>query len=297
MTIVILYRGKCGLSKCVTRYLVTMAVMDLLVVFLDLILRHIPIVYREHFRFMNYIRVCNIHAVLLYAITDCSVWATVTFTFDRFVAISSQKLKRKYCTERIAAVVLGTVIVLCCLSNIFWYFVFKNYYPFINFPWFCYMPIVVMRSFFWLIVIAIHHLLNPALPFILILLLNVFTVRNILVSSRARRRLRGKSIGDHPKDPEMESRRKSIILLFVISWNFILLWAVFALHSIWYQMFVFGYDTISPPDTLNQLGFMLQQLSCCTNTFIYAVMQTKIREQMKDVVKYPFKLIVKVIKM
>ena len=86
-----------------------MSLGDLLVVFLDLILRHIPIVYWEQFYFMRSLPVCNIHAVLLFAATDCSVWFTVTFTFDRFVAICCPKLKIKYCSEKTAAVVLGTV--------------------------------------------------------------------------------------------------------------------------------------------------------------------------------------------
>ncbi|XP_038638459.1 probable G-protein coupled receptor 139 [Scyliorhinus canicula] len=95
LTIVTLKRRNCGLSKCVTCYLVAMAAADLLVIILDLILRHIPIIFDEQFTFLQSIHVCNIHAVLLYAANDCSVWFTVTFTFDRFVAICCSKLKNK----------------------------------------------------------------------------------------------------------------------------------------------------------------------------------------------------------
>ncbi|XP_051895650.1 V-set and immunoglobulin domain-containing protein 10-like 2 [Pristis pectinata] len=52
--------------------------------------------------------------------TDCSVWFTVTFTFDRFVSICCQELRVKYCTERVTATVLGTVTALSCLKNITW---------------------------------------------------------------------------------------------------------------------------------------------------------------------------------
>ncbi|XP_078060947.1 uncharacterized protein LOC144486805, partial [Mustelus asterias] len=51
VTIASLSRGKCGLSNCVTRYLVAMAVADFLVIFFDLILRHIPIVFYMEFSF------------------------------------------------------------------------------------------------------------------------------------------------------------------------------------------------------------------------------------------------------
>ncbi|XP_067825541.1 probable G-protein coupled receptor 139 [Heptranchias perlo] len=296
LTIVILSRGKCGLSKCVTRYLVAMAAGDLLVVITDLILRQIPIAYESHFHFLYSIPLCNIHAVLLFTATDCSVWFTVTFTFDRFVAICCQKLKTKYCTERTAAVVLGTVTVVNCLKNITWYFMLTGGYMLYNTPWFCWVTFSVGDLPVWGVIELLHYVFTPGVPFVLILLLNAFTVRHILVASRARRRLRGHSSEKSPKDPEMESRRKSIILLFVISANFILLWTLFMVYFIWSRMWILGFRSVSLPDFIQELGFMLQLLSCCTNTCIYAVTQTKFREQLKNVVKYPFSVIVKFIK-
>ncbi|XP_067835358.1 probable G-protein coupled receptor 139 [Heptranchias perlo] len=296
VTIVILSRGKCGLSKCVTRYLVAMAAADLLVVIIDLILRQIPIAYYELLLLLDNIPVCNIHAVLLYAATDCSVWFTVTFTFDRFVAICCQKLKTKYCTEKTAAVVLGTVTVLSCFKDITWYFMLSRWYTLGNVPWFCDGTSEVYISGLWTAIELLHYILNPCVPFVLILLLNVFTVRHILVASRARRRLRGHDSGENPRDPEMVSRRKSIILLFVISGNFILLWALFMMCSIAQRMWYLGYMSFEPPLFVLEIGFMLQLLSCCTNTCIYAVSQTKFREQLKNVVKYPMTIIVKFIK-
>ncbi|XP_048449378.1 probable G-protein coupled receptor 139 [Rhincodon typus] len=265
-----------------------MAVADLLVIILDLIWRHIPIVYQEQFYFLRYIPVCNIHAVLLYAATDCSVWFTVTFTFDRFVAICCQKLKSKYCSEKTAAVVLGTVTVLSCLKNIFWYFMLTARYSLWNLPWFCDGIIDVYFSRVWVTIEFLHHILTPTLPFLLILLLNVFTVRHIFVTSRARRRLRAHTNGDGQCDTEMRNRKKSIILLFVISANFILLWSMLIVYSIWNRMWLIGYVSITVNGFVQELGFMLQLLSCCTNTVIYAVTQTKFRQQLKNVLKYPF---------
>ncbi|XP_067868030.1 probable G-protein coupled receptor 139 [Heterodontus francisci] len=297
LTIGILSRGKCGLSKCVTCYLVAMGTADLLVTILDLILRHIPVVYREQFQFLQYsIPVCNIHAVLLYAGTDCSVWFTVTFTFDRFVAICCQKLKSKYCSEKTAAVVLGTVTVLSCLKNITWYFMLTGWYWLVNMPWFCRIRFDVQFSLVWITIELLHYILTPGVSFFVILLLNAFTVRHILVRSRGRRRLRAHSIGESRRDPEMESRRKSIILLLGISANFILLWALFMVYSIWYRMvFLVGPMSVFLPGYLQDVGFMLQLLSSCTNTVIYVVTQTQFREQLKNVLKCPFKPIVKFI--
>ncbi|XP_067833145.1 probable G-protein coupled receptor 139 [Heptranchias perlo] len=296
VTIVILSRGTCGLSKCVIRYLVAMAAADLLVVIIDLILRQIPIVYFEQFLFLYDIPVCNIHAVLLYAATDCSVYFTVTFTFDRFVAICCQKLKTKYCTEKTAAVVLGTVTVLSCLKNTTWYFMLSSAYNLRNVPWFCDLEIRIAVSRVWGAIELLHYILTPGVAFVLILLLNVLIVRHIVVANRARRRLRDHSSEESPSDPEITNRRKSIILLFVISGNFILLWSLFMFYSIWIRVLGFTGRNAIPPALLMELGFMLQLLSCCTNTCIYAVTQTKFREQLKNMLKYPFSLIVKSIK-
>ncbi|XP_038636265.1 integrin alpha-X-like [Scyliorhinus canicula] len=183
VTIGVLSQGKCGLSKCITHYLVAMATGDLLIIICDLILRHIPIVFRNEFYFLSSIRVCNVHAVLLYAITDCSVWFTVAFTFDRFVAICCPKLKNKHCTAKTASVVLGTVAALSILKNIFWYFMLGDQYLLQNMPWFCFIGGDVRYSEVWIGIEFLHHILTPCIPFILILLLNVFTVRQIVIGS------------------------------------------------------------------------------------------------------------------
>ncbi|XP_067879601.1 probable G-protein coupled receptor 139 [Heterodontus francisci] len=295
VTIAILSRGKCGLSKCVTHYLMEMAVADLLVIIIDLILRQIPIVYREQFSFVQSIQVCNIHAILLYAATDCSVWFTVTFTFDRCVAICCQKLKTKYCTEKTAAVVLGTVAVLSCFKNSFWYFLYTNEYWLSNNPWFCRVAFNVSRSLVWTIIELMHYILTPFIPFIFILLFNALTVRHIIVASRGRRRLQDQSHGERSNDPGMGNRRKSMILLLVISGNFMLLWAVFLVSSILRRLDYLGYP-ISLPTFVSEIGLMLQLLSCCTNTFIYVVTQRKFKEELKNGVRYSLAMMVKLIR-
>ncbi|XP_059499822.1 probable G-protein coupled receptor 139 [Stegostoma tigrinum] len=294
IAITILVWGKCGLSKCVTNYLVAMAAADLLVIIFDLILRQIPIAYRAEFLFLHYVPLCNIHAVILYAATDCSVWFTVMFTFDRFVAICCQKLKSRHCTKKTACVVLGTVMVLSCLKNIFWYFMYYHQYWLFNDPWFCKVPQNVITSIAWTIVELMHYIITPLFPFILILLLNTLTVRNILVANRARRRLRGPTTGDSPIDPEMGSRKKSMIMLFIISGNFIVLWVMFIAYSILKRFDWLGYP-VPLPTFVREIGFMLQLLSCCTNTFIYAVTQRKFREELKNGIMCPFTNLVKVI--
>ncbi|XP_067865103.1 probable G-protein coupled receptor 139 [Heterodontus francisci] len=287
LAIVILSRGKCGLSTCTTRYLVAMATADLLGIITGVILWRISYYYSWR-SFLDITPVCSVTGFLSFAAGDCSVWFTVTFTFDRFVAICCQKLKTKYCNKKTAAVVLATTCILLCLQNIPFYFIFEPGEIIDNVPWFC----VVKSSYFsepgWVRYAWFELVLTPLIPFTLILLLNALTVRHILVASRVRKGLRGQSKGENHSDPEMESRRKSMVLLFTISGNFILLWLVYIIEFLYYNITGTEYRDYTDSESIfQQVGWMLLTLSCCTNTFIYGVTQSKFREQVKSAVKYP----------
>ncbi|XP_067894303.1 probable G-protein coupled receptor 139 [Heterodontus francisci] len=297
VAILILSRGKCGLSKCITHYLVAMAVADLLVIFTDVILFGFV-----HFHFPGtYLDTTpgrSLVLVLLSAATDISVWFTVAFTFDRFVAICCQNLKNRYCTEETVAAIVMTMSVLFCLKNIPWYFIYEPKYIIDNVPWGTIESLSFYTEAAWVTFQILSTILTPFLPFVLILLLNALTVRHILVASRVRRKLLDHSKSESHTDPEMENRRKSIILLFTISSSFILLWMTTVLYFLYWRIADISYYTgpHDPAYITEQSGYMLQLLSTCTNTCIYAVTQTKFREQLKNAVKYPFTAIVKLVK-
>ncbi|XP_078422165.1 putative G-protein coupled receptor 139 [Cetorhinus maximus] len=287
VAIVILSRGKCGLSVCTTRYLVAMATADLLVISTAVLLYRISSYYFPG-SFLDITPVCRITFVLLYANSECSVWFTVAFSFDRFVAICCQKLKTKYCTEKTAAMVLSTICTLLCLKNVPFYFRFEPGEIIENVPWFCNEKPTYYTDPAWVAFGWFDRVLTPLLPYVLILLLNALTVRYILVTSRVRKGLRGQSKGENRSDPEMESRRKSVILLFTISGSFILLWLLYVIYSLYY--IIRGINPLYYKDSLYifaDVGIMLVNLNCCTNAFIYGAIQSKFREQFKSAVKFP----------
>ncbi|XP_067865907.1 probable G-protein coupled receptor 139 [Heterodontus francisci] len=279
LAIVILSRGKCGLSTCTTRYLVAMATADLLVIIIAVILWQISYYYFP-VSFINITPVCSVNFVLVCAILDCSVWFTVTFTFDRFVAICCQKLKTKYCTEKTASVVLTTTCILFCSKNIPFYFALEPQLIIDNVRWGCYLKPSYSTDPGWVGFDWFDKVFSPLIPFALILLLNALTVRHIFEASRVRKRLRGQGKVENHSDPEMESRRRSVILLFTISGNFILLWLLHVMEFLYYN--ITGTDQRDYIDSeyiFQQVGWMLLILNCCTNTFIYVVTQSKFREQ------------------
>ncbi|XP_067858778.1 probable G-protein coupled receptor 139 [Heptranchias perlo] len=297
LAIVILARGKCGLTKCITCYLVSMAVGDLLVIITDVILYKIVYYYFQNSLF-DTTPMCRLVVVLYASSQDCSVWLTVAFTFDRFIAICCQQLKTKYCTEKTAAVVIAVVSTIFCLKCIPWYFAFGPRYVTNNVPWECVLKPIFYTSKAWAAFAWLHRIFTPLLPFGFILLFNVLTVKNILVASKVRRGLLGCNSGENHNDPEIANRKKSIILLFTISGSFILLWTTYVVYFLYVRITNAFYHTSfnDPLFKAQQAGSMLQLLSSCTNTSIYAVTQAKFRNEVKNAMKYLFTHIFKLIK-
>ncbi|XP_072127303.1 probable G-protein coupled receptor 139 [Mobula birostris] len=297
VAIVILSRGKCEISKCITRYLVSMAVTDLLLIITAVIINRTCGIYFPG-SFLSITPVCSVIVALTYAARVSSVWLTVAFTFDRFVVICCQKLKAKYCTNKTASVVIGTVCGLSCFINIPWYFIHEPSYIINNVPLYCKLKDIRFTSPLWGAYDWFDHLLTPCFPFLLILLLNVLTVRHILEASRARKRLLVQKSGNNQSDAETENRRKSIILLFAVSGSFILFWMTYLLQFLYERISndykVNGYS--DPKFIFIETANMLQLLSCCTNAFIYEVTQSKFREQLRSTAQYPVNLIAKCMK-
>ncbi|XP_067870196.1 probable G-protein coupled receptor 139 [Heterodontus francisci] len=300
VTIVILTRGRCGLSRCITCYLVSMAVTDFLVMITTVILNRIAGIYFP-VSFLSITPICSLRSALNYATLGSSVWLTVAFTFDRFMAICCQKLKIKYCTKKTAMRVIGTVFMLSCLKAASLYFIYEPLHVVNNIPWFCTVKSIFYTSPAWAAYDWILRILTPWLPFILILLLNALTVRHILAASRSRRRLRAHSNGETQSDPEMEKRRKSIVLLFAISGSFILLYLLILITFLYVRIasitYFSGTNFNESNFILEESGYMLQLLSSCVNPFIYAGTQSKFREELKNGVKYSLGPIVKLFKL
>ncbi|XP_078075268.1 cysteinyl leukotriene receptor 1-like [Mustelus asterias] len=287
MAIVILSRDKCGLSMCTTRYLVAMAVADLLLITTDVILWRVCYYYFPE-SFLDITYVCSLILVLSRAARNCSVWFTVAFSFDRTVAICCQKLKVKFCKAKVAGIVLATTCILLCLRNVPFIFTYEPGRIVNNVPFFCRQKSSYYTDPRWVVFDWFDTILSPLLPFISILLLNALTVTYILVASRIRKGLRGQRKSEERRDPEIESRRKSIILLFTISGSFIFLWLITVV-----DFFYYTFAGSNPNHYVGGLyffrdvGVMLANFSCCTNTFIYVVTQSRFREQFKILFKYP----------
>ncbi|XP_059497483.1 uncharacterized protein LOC125449240 [Stegostoma tigrinum] len=296
LAIVILLRGNCGLSRCITLYLTALAVADFLVILTAVVLNRISGIYFQ-FSFLSITPICSLRAVLNVVGLGSSAWLTVAFAFDRFVAICWQKLKIKYCTEKTAARVIGAVYVAFCFISSFLYFIYEPLYIDNHVPWFCNVKAIFYTEPAWAAYDLILRILCPCLAFTLILLFNARTVKHIIVASKARSRLRSQNGKENKNDPEMENRRKSIVLLFCVSGSFVLLWIWMLITFIYVRIASLNYSSSSNFNESNyilkEIGVMLQLMSSCINPFIYAGTQSKFRQQVKIALKYPLTLFAK----
>ncbi|XP_062894501.1 probable G-protein coupled receptor 139 [Mobula hypostoma] len=286
VAIVILSLGNCGLSKCISRYLVGMAVADLLGVIIAVVLCEINNIY-VYAPPLHITPICAVTLVLRVATMDCSVWLTVAFTFDRCIAICSQKLRERYCTERTATAVIAIVGLGSFEKCVPLYFAIGPYFTIDNVPWRCILKTEYLSLPMWKAYQLFNPITTPLLPICLILLFNALTVRHIIAANRVRRGLRNSS--EKKNDPEMENRRKSIMLLFALSANFILLWIPIVVYSMNWQFQNYSYTNKylnTRTYVLQQFGNMLQYLCTCTNTCIYTLSQRKFREELKGGVKH-----------
>ncbi|XP_072132539.1 probable G-protein coupled receptor 139 [Mobula birostris] len=297
LTMVVLLRGNCGLSKCISHYMVAMAMTDLLVLMFCVIAYHI-VMYQFPFSFLSYASACKVVLYFMSTSLQTSVWYTVLFTVDRFVAICCQKLKAKYCTVRTAVAGIISVALLVHLECVPYLFEYKPVRVVYGIQWGCQPSSWFMTSLVGVTFSFLQSILTSILPFLLIALFNCLTVRRILLASKLRRGLRGHS-SQTQKDPEMESRRKSIILLFTVSGSFILLWLTAAVSFMTTRLAGTAHydgDYTDSAYVATEAGYMLMYLSSCTNACIYTATQTKFREEVRLVLKSPWTLFLILVK-
>ncbi|XP_059498767.1 probable G-protein coupled receptor 139 [Stegostoma tigrinum] len=295
MTIAILLQGNCGLSKCISLYMLAMATADLLVIINNVIIYSI-LMYHFPLSFLSQTHICKIILYMGRVVLNISVWFTVAFTFDRFVIICCPKFKTRYCTVRIPVTVITVIFVVMWIKDFPIFFAYEHERIMNNVEWNCQPSVTFFSSFAGLAYIWLYIICLVWLPFILVAVFNALTIKHILVASKARRELRI----DDQCDPEMKNRVKSIVLLFAVSGSFILLWLTAVITLIMTKVTNPNYfrgDLDNPTYISVETGAMLRYLSSCSNTCIYSITQRKFREELLDILKSPYAFIVKRFKM
>ncbi|XP_043533772.1 probable G-protein coupled receptor 139 [Chiloscyllium plagiosum] len=266
-------------------YLKSMSTADLLVLIFYVLLYRI-LLPRFHHVFYLYTFGCRLISILIAAVIDCSVWLTVSFTFDRFVIICFQRFRRTYCSMKCATLIITVIYLLTYSRNLPYYFAILPIHVHNNIQFGCKTnPNIdtspAWRAFYWL-----HTILTPLVPYVCVVLLNLLTIRHVLVASQIRRGFRGS--GGEAGDPEMQSRRRALMLLFAASASFIILWmatvGLFLFSRITNTYFYRDFN--DPFAIVNETSRMLRVLNCSTSTCMYALTQARFREELRKAMKY-----------
>ncbi|XP_059816787.1 vasopressin V2 receptor-like [Hypanus sabinus] len=292
LTIILLSRGKCGLSKCISAYMTMMAVSDLSVILINVLVYEI-LIFRLSSSFLHYTEVLK--ATIYVLAVELSRWYTVAFTCDRYVAICCQKFKTKYCRVRTARILAAVLLAGLCLENIPLLFAFQPQRIIGNISWVVRPKLDIFNSLTFVALSRFKSFQNLCASG-LIILFNGMTARHILVTSKSRRSFRTHK-SKTERDPEMENRKKGIILLFCVSGSFMLFWLPSAVTDIIASITMyFDRDYNSARYIAAQTGTLLANMSSCTNTCIYAATQTNFRAELKTLILSPWTLIRKLIK-
>ncbi|XP_072913695.1 probable G-protein coupled receptor 139 [Hemitrygon akajei] len=293
VTLLTLQLRDCGLSNSTNIYLVSMAVADIIVLIFYVGMNRILVPrFSQYFHF--YTMMCRFELIMIAAVVDCSVWLTVSFTFDRFVAVCCQGFKRRYCTAKTATLMVSTVYLLTYARNLPYYFTVLPYIVYKGQQIGCKTNPAIYsvpgwRAFYWL-----HTVLTPFVPFVTIILFNIMTIWHIVVASRVRQSFHSDGASG---DAELRNRRRAMVLLFAASASFISLW----MSTVGLFLFsritnTYSYRNFNDPfAVVNEISRMLRVLNCCSSTCMYALTQSKFREELKSLGKYCKNLIWKML--
>lgn len=282
------------LSRSSTYYLMAMAVADTGVLVSIVVLE---LVVKFHSVEPFWVRQpwCSVRDLFTYGVYNASTWLVVTFTAERFLAINTWSLKLRFCTPRSALWAIGSIFVLSHLVAVPHLWANASEYDQQLGRWRCVYN-AQAPTFFIHLLVGFQTLLSYVLPFLIILTLNGFTLRQIAKCNRIwpvceppvspgspTPRLRPLSISLPPLPLLRSRRRKSVVLLVTVSMTFLLLSVVRAVTQ-------FILRTTSSPEmerldyglTLNvaaDLGTMLCLSNAAVNMYLYAATQTRFRQE------------------
>ncbi|XP_066499222.1 probable G-protein coupled receptor 139 [Hoplias malabaricus] len=284
----IFWRRKCMLSKSSTLYLMAIAVADTAVLLYIVVLEFCVKLYTVE-PFWSREPWCSMRDVFNYGVYNVATWLVVTFTAERFLAITTWNLKNRICNSRSAFRVIGVVFVVSHLLAVPYYWAYVSVYNKNKQKWVCIYrqdsPIE-----YGLAMVTIQTTMSHVLPYIFIGVLNGLTLRQISLSNRVQVAETCRSTSIQKVTPLLRSRmRKSVMLLVTVSMTFVLLSITrsitqFILRTT--DMYVDREDYRLVINVVADIGTMLSLTNAAVNMYLYACTQAKFRQEVIACVKH-----------
>ncbi|XP_030050979.1 probable G-protein coupled receptor 139 [Microcaecilia unicolor] len=290
ITIAVFCKGNLGLSKSIIYYLVALAIANFLLLLVITVFRDIFFFYVDLSTWWPPPS-CGISNWIYFTCVYSVTWLTVAFTFDRYVIICGMKLKFRYCTVKTTQQVIVGVYTAAFLIAMptFW----------------IYVPVPtqvqdlngtsleicsIRKDLNEIFILSIYDHFQTTvwiiIPLVLLVLTNSLTVWHIFDTTKLRQGL--KKGNTDQNDLETTRRRRSIILLSIITASFLAHWLPKMIIKVVERLTippVNRYDFFHPVSIVRMLANMLIVLSSVSNMCMYALGVEKFRQELARGIK------------
>lgn len=280
ITLLIILRRNCLLSKSSSFYLMAISVADTLVLIFIVVLE-LSLKYHQKEPFWSFEPWCNLRDIFTYGAYNASTWLVVVFTVERFIVIHTWRMKTKICTPRCAAWIIMSVFIFSHLFAIPYYWsngsVHKRNQTICIYN--RQAPSYFIHTLVWL-----QTLQSYIVPFLIILTLNGLTLRLISLSNRVHVTADLTSRVNKILPLLRSRKRKSVVLLVTVSMCFVLLSITRAITQIVLRTtHMYSLDRNDYTLRINvaaDIGTMLCLSNAAANMYLYVCTQTKFRQEL-----------------
>ncbi|XP_013790874.1 FMRFamide receptor-like [Limulus polyphemus] len=277
LTIAIMTRRH--MRSSTNNYLTGLAISDMLYLVCILILSIAHYSGMTDFHHINYWRLWPYTLLLTDACSNTSVWLTVTFTIERYIAVCHPIKGKVYCTESRAKKVVITVALICCcltLPTPFEWTVIEVTEPLTNKttvqPTFSElgMNILYRNVYYWLCVS-----LFVFIPLILLTVFNFFLIRSVRASKIQRNTMTRR------RNNRNYSRQESKITIMLIA--VVVLFTVCQLPTAVLLVYTTFHPQIPMTRGLGNIFNFLMAINSAGNFILYCVLSQQYRRTFSQI--------------
>ncbi|XP_062896814.1 probable G-protein coupled receptor 139 [Mobula hypostoma] len=286
LTMYTIYSRRCGMSMVARLYLISLAIADSLSLFWGGLI-DLSLVWLDPNPFWMSSPWCELLTVLEYGSVFTSTWIVIVFTFERYLVLRSTRVRQPYPQTKVTIRVIMSVAVVSHLIAAPAYWIYSS--ELLNST----LPnqtekapkCIYNDSFFSTAVVWFHTLVSGGIPYILLILFNILIGHQLYTASRMFTQEQLRSINGITMRGLV---KKSIVILFTISFTFVLLtlprFVTYCILRTAYNRPDHNRDDYSQLINLfADISIMMQWLNSAINFLLYCVISKSFRQEFLQV--------------